>query len=468
VGAFGNTGTSYVLNGDGTSCPGGAAGRYNVMDTDGGSGTDHPVFPAVGNGAFGNFAGGISLLAPVAGLQRALDLVLTEYQPGGQDFVSAWDPGTGRFRVGFPAQTNDLQFLTGPAVADVDGKAGEEVLEGSAYLDLQGYDGSGNRAAGFPKLTSDWMVANPLTGSFGTDETDPAARKVVMAGMRNGTILGYSTSAPACSPGSWPRYHHDIANSGDYTRDAVDPGTPYELKLFAGGLSFRAPGDDLLCGKASRYELVSSDSKPDGASFDQATPIPVALKPGVPGAAQSLELGGSLQRYLALRAVDDQGNVGPAQVIATRDPLPGSPPGIDPGKACGDRKPPLSSIKVPIKFSAKKKRLSLSGRTNDTGCKTVAEHNALASTISFAKREGKKCRFLGADGKLSKRRSCSKPIRLRTKGKYSLKRLKLEWSFKTKVRLPKGTYLVRAYGADQSGNVEHKTTRRNTKTFRVR
>jgi hypothetical protein len=469
IGAFGNTGPGYVFNGDGTSCLGRSGSGDNTMDTDQGDGSDRPAIPAVGHPAFGNFAGGVSFLGPAAGLIRALDLAAPEYQNGGQDFVVAWDPATGKFRSGFPAQMNDLQFITGPSVADIDGKAGEELLEGSAYLDLQAYDGSGNAIDRFPKLTSDWMVANPLIGSFGTSDTDAAARKVVVANTRSGSVLAYRTAAPACSPGSWPKFHHDLANSGDYTRDATIPGAPIEVKLFEGGLGFKAPGDDLLCGKAARYELVSSDSKPDGATFDQGNPIPVALKPGDPGAQQAIELGGSLQRYLALRAVDDQGNVGPVHVLSTRDPLPGSPPGLDPSIApCSDRKAPLSSIKVPVTASRKKRRLAVSGRTADTGCKTAAERNALATSISLAKREGRKCRFLQSNNRLGKRRSCSKPVRLRTKGKYSLKRLKLEWSYKAKLGLPRGTYLVRAFGADQSGNVERRVTKRNSKTFRVR
>jgi hypothetical protein len=60
-------------------------------------------------------------------------------------------------------------------------------------------------------------------------------------------------------------------------------------------------------------------------------------------------------------------------------------------------------------------------------------------------------------------------VRLRTKGKYNLAKLKLEWSFLAKrVKLGRGVYVVRATGADQSGNVEGKVTRRNSKTFRVR
>jgi hypothetical protein len=471
AGAYGNTGVGYLVNGDGTSCLGnGPDGAFEVTDTNGGAGTDRPVFPAVGNPAFGNFAGGVSFIGGTAGLNRALDLVANEYQTLGQDSIAVWDPTDGRFRSGFPAHMNDLQFLTGPAIADVDGKAGEELLNGSAYLDLQAYDGSGGRVPGFPKLTSDWMVATPLVGSFGTLDTDPAARKSVVALTRNGSVLAYGTQAPPCTPASWPRYHHDLANSGDYTRDAVIPGKPIEVRLFEQGLGFRAPGDDLLCGKAARYELVSSDRALDPASFDQGTPIPVALKPGDPGAVQAIELGGRLERFLYLRAVDDQGNVGPVVRVSTANPLPGAPPGLDTTTLCGDRKPPLSSIKVPVGASRTRKRLSVRGRTGDGGCTAAARGRSLVSTsISVARRVGKRCVFLQASKRFTGRRKCSRAVRLRTRGKFSVAKLKIEWSFVAKkLGLKRGTYVVRAYGADQSGNVERKRTRRNTKTFRVR
>ena len=85
-----------------------------------------------------------------------------------------------------------------------------------------------------PKLSSGWMVANPLIGSFGTTDTDPAARKTIVSMTRDGVLFAYKTTAPSCSPGSWPRFHHDNANSGDYDRDAVDPGAPFAL-VTAGG-----------------------------------------------------------------------------------------------------------------------------------------------------------------------------------------------------------------------------------------
>jgi hypothetical protein len=481
VGAFGNTGPGYVLNGDGSSCLGQSSGRHQVLDTDrsaGQGGGDRPLFAAVGNAAFGNFAGGVSFLAPTAGLQRALDLLLNEYQTGGQDSISAWDPATGDFRSGFPAHMNDLQFLTGPSVADVDGQPGEELLEGSAYLDLQAYRGDGSPAAGFPKLTSDWTVATPLAGSFGTLDTDPAARKVVVANTRNGNVLAYGTSAPACSPGSWPRYHHDLANSGDYTRDATIPGRPTEVTLFAAGITLRAPGDDLLCGKVRGYEVVQSDRRLTGATFDEGDPIPLSLRASDlvdPGKVQGIGLGGALAPFLAVRAIDDRGNVGPVTTIATRDVRPGTPPELEAAAAlfaaCADRRPPRSAVSSKVAASRRKRRLSVTGRAADAGCvdrKAARTLNRIAVTVSIAKREGRKCRFLGSNGRLGKRRSCSRPVKLRARGRYSLTKRKLVWSYKAKVRLPRGRYSVRAIAVDQSGNRETRASRKNTKRFKVR
>ena len=41
-------------------------------------------------------------------------------------------------------------------------------------------------------------------------------------------------------------FHHDNANSGDYSRDAVAPGKPIDATLSGRLLNFTAPGDDLL------------------------------------------------------------------------------------------------------------------------------------------------------------------------------------------------------------------------------
>ena len=319
AGVISDAGLGYLFNSDGSSCYGQSPGNDGQMHDDalqsdfavGNGKFDTPAIPAVGLPAFGNFGGGVSFLAPTAGLLRSLDVALPEYQ-GGQDFLAAWDASTGQFRPGFPAPVNDLQFLTGPSVADIDGKPGEEALGGSASLDLNAFDSTGSQVSGWPKLTSDWTVANPVIGPFGAD-----AHKAVLGLTRSGVVLGYSTSAPDCSPGSWPRFHHDNANSGDYARDAVAPGHPYDAVVTAGSITFAAPGDDLLCGTATRYEVVQSAHPITGANFLDADPVAGAPTPAAAGTRQTLTLPAKHKRYAAIRALDDQGNVGPPLVVNT-------------------------------------------------------------------------------------------------------------------------------------------------------
>jgi len=226
---------------------------------------------------------------------------VNEYQQGSQDFVGAWSTRDGRFRPGFPAVVNDLQFLTGPSVADLDGQGGEELVGGTASQDLYAVRADGRPLSqAWPKLTSDWLVANPLVGSFGGSE-----HKVVVALTRSGTMLAYRTGAPACSPSSWPRFHHDEANSGDLRRDATAPGAPTELRVQGGTLRFSSPGDDMLCGRPAAYEVST-----DGGLFRRADAEPV---PG--GETASIRLRGR-PRQVSVRAVDDQGNLG--RTAATR------------------------------------------------------------------------------------------------------------------------------------------------------
>jgi hypothetical protein len=214
--------------------------------------------------------------------------------------VGAWSTRDGRFRRGFPAVVNDLQFLTGPSVADLDGQGGEELLGGTASQDLYAVRADGRPLSqAWPKLTSDWMVASPLVGSFG----DPD-RKVVVALTRSGTILAYRTGAPSCSPSSWPRFHHDEANSGDLRRDATPPGAPTGARLRGHTLRFTSPGDDLLCGRPAAYEVSA-----DGTSFQR---VPAQTVAG--GDEAQVELKGRL-RPVAVRAVDDQGNLGRAAAV---------------------------------------------------------------------------------------------------------------------------------------------------------
>jgi hypothetical protein len=337
IGALANNGEAYVFAANGKSCFGQDGSGHDIpVQTDGYSNQpDHPLIPAVGHPAFANLGGGISLLAPAAGLGRALDVAFPEYQRTGQDFIAAWSlQAGGTLLPNYPQTMNDLQFLTGPSIADIDGLPGQEVVEGSASKDLQAYTAAGTPVnSRWPKLSTDWTVANPTIGSFGTLDTASDAHKVVIALTRSGYIHAYATDAPACSPGDWPRFHHDPANSGDYDRDADLPGRPVDLSLAGDKLSFTSPGDDLMCGTPRAYQVRTSNQPIDASNFDAATPLSGPPDPVKAGTKRSYEIPSAASRYVAVRAVDDQGNVGR---IASVD-RGGGGGGNPHGGPCGNR-----------------------------------------------------------------------------------------------------------------------------------
>jgi hypothetical protein len=330
VGVTPDAGPGYVLNANGTSCYGSVGGKYTALQTDvstSASKTDTPTFPAVGEPAFGTLDGTTtSMFAPTSGLLRALDVVAPDYQKGSQDFIAGWNANSGQYAPGFPAVDNDLSFITGETVGDVTGEAPkQEVLAGTASQDLEAYNAAGAPASSaWPKLTGGWMVATPTLGSLGTIDTASGAKKDVVSITREGTVSVYSTPASACSPSSWPNFHHDIANSGDYTRDAIPPGVPLQASVAARVLSFTAPGDDLMCGTATSYEVVTSQSPITPQNFAQATALSGAPAPAAAGTRQSYALPASAESYVAVRAVDDQGNVG-LPALAENNPGPALP-----------------------------------------------------------------------------------------------------------------------------------------------
>jgi hypothetical protein len=487
VGVIADAGPGYIVNPDGNSCYGKDGGNDIGLQTDtpGGTGRyDTPSFPALGHPAFGNLGEGVSLLAPTIGVKRALDLQGDEYQ-GGQDFVGAWNGASGQFRPGWPAPVNDLQFLTGPSVADIDGLPGEEVLEGTASLDLVALDTAGAPVnQKWPKLTTDWMVANPLIGSFG-DRLDTAADarpKRVVAITRSGQLFAYDTSAPACSPGSWPRFHHDNANSGDYRRDAAAPGVPFDPHLTGSVVSWRTPGDDLLCGTIAapgKLEAAQSDSPITAQNFSAAEPL-VSPAPGAPGTVQSLTLSPSPKRYVAVRAADEQGNLGRPVVVDLRAPPPAEPGG-EPGPgapgsgapaagapggggspgACRDRSAPRSAF-ARRGVSASRRGLSLFGSASDRGCARGGQGRIARVDVTVWRAVRGGCRFLTRGGRLSARRSCRRPLRLRAairnpRPGYGT------WRLRVTGALPRGRYAAAARATDTRGNTERRgPTRRLT------
>jgi hypothetical protein len=480
VGALSVAGPGYIFNPDGSSCYGQSNGHDNAMSTDGPGFAanspkyDHPVIPAAGQPSFGNLdPSGLSFLAPSAGLLRALDLGLPEYQ-GGQDFTGAWNASTGQFHPGFPSVQNDLSFLTGPSVANVDNVPGDEVLSATASLDLNAFNAQTGEYADptrWPKLTGDWAVAQPLIGSFGQLETDSATHNRVIELTRAGTLFAYDTPAPACPLGSWPRFHHDNASSGDYNRDAVSPGKPTDAQVLGSTLVFKAPGDDLLCGNVDHYEVVTSDTPPASAADFAGAAQLKPPSPAAPGATQSLNLGFALRRYVAVRAVDDpapgKGNVGRVALVDRRPDTGGGGTGggnnngggggggNNAGGGCTDKLAPRTTISRKKVRGSRKRGIKAGGSSRDRGCAGLKRVD-----VVIAKLSGRKCRFVSSRGRLSHRRKCSRLGLIHARGTRT-------WSLNLKHKMPRGRYRITASGLDKKGNRELRRSA-NTVTVRIR
>jgi hypothetical protein len=313
-------GFSYLLNPNGQSCYGRVSGKDVVLNSILSASPkkyDLTTTSAVGHPAFGSLGGlspGISVLGPATGLFRSLDISLGEYQ-GGQDYAMAWNAATGQADIGWPLVVNDLQFLTGPAAADINGQPGDEVIGGTASFDLYAANSAGVAVNGWPKLTGDWTVAVPTIGSWGTVDTDAGVHKRVIGLTRSGYLFAYDTPAGPCTSSSWPRFHHDNANSGDYSRDAILPGNPTNESVTGPDgprdITLDPPGDDLLCRTAAKYDVVTSDNPIENADdFAGATHLSGADAPTAPGTPQTFQVPAGAHRYVAVRGEDEQGNVG--------------------------------------------------------------------------------------------------------------------------------------------------------------
>jgi hypothetical protein len=145
-------------------------------------------------------------------------------------------------------------------------------------------------------------------------------------------------------------------------------------------------------------------------------------------------------------------------------PTPTPAPPSTPGQLlCADRRAPVSS---PTRGTLRiaRSRVLVRGRAADHGCKASgslgARRGRLARVlVAVARRDGRLCRFMRANGKLSKRRSCTKALALPAQG---LSR----WKLKVKGSLPRGLYLVWSQSVDISGNTERKRRRILSATLR--
>jgi hypothetical protein len=80
--------------------------------------------------------------------------------------------------------------------------------------------------------------------------------------------------------------------------------------------------------------------------------------------------------------------------------------------------------------------------------------------VSVVRGRDPHCRYVGANGRLTRARSCRRFVLLRARGKRS-------WKLSFRVRLPRGQYRVQVRAVDRRGNRE-RPTRRNVAVVRAR
>ncbi|HEV2999168.1 MAG TPA: hypothetical protein VGW75_00410, partial [Solirubrobacteraceae bacterium] len=117
------------------------------------------------------------------------------------------------------------------------------------------------------------------------------------------------------------------------------------------------------------------------------------------------------------------------------------------------------------KMLVSRRRIVLGGGARDTAPEGLTARVARVN-VTIARRSGRLCRFLGAQGRFGKRRPCSAvpsvPARVRTPNRV------VRWNYAVGAALPKGRYFAFARAIDAAGNAERARTRDNLVSFRIR
>ena len=147
---------------------------------------------------------------------------------------------------------NDLQFFNTPAIVDVDGDGRAEVIQGSAMYDVRAYGLRRQRSRRLAQADRRLERSRPspaVTSTATACSTWPCrpARATCSSGKATG---------PACGVIEWPKYQHDLRNTGTYGTDGRRPGAVLGLVVDGLSVKWKATGDDGPCGTPAGYDIV--------------------------------------------------------------------------------------------------------------------------------------------------------------------------------------------------------------------
>jgi hypothetical protein len=258
-------------------------------------------YPSIGDleggGVLSAFKGGLTL----GGLTN---LVLVGQNNPQDHVVQGWDLATGSYRPGFPVKIEDYTLLSQPAIADVDGLPGNEVVQGTGLYLVHAFDALGQEAPGFPKFTGGWNYATPAIGDLDGDGT-----LEMVSSTREGYLFAWSLDGSAAGNDQWWGAAHDDRSTSRHGTDARPPAAVQGLTRIGGSVTWEPTGDDWLVGTPDRTIVVV-----DGVR--QELPGGATVLPGVRDKAT-----------VEVWAVDDAGNRGLSAVLGPQPGKPSDTPG---------------------------------------------------------------------------------------------------------------------------------------------
>src|SRR5437763_7549968 len=90
----------------------------------------------------------------------------------------------------------------------------------------------------------------PAVGDFDGD-----GKVDVALATREGNLFVWHAAGDACQTPEWPKYQHDLFNSGFASTDANPPGVVRNATLSGSTLRLTASGGDGVCGQATDFVI---------------------------------------------------------------------------------------------------------------------------------------------------------------------------------------------------------------------
>jgi hypothetical protein len=123
-----------------------------------------------------------------------------------------WSGKTGKMLPSSPMVLEDFTFFNNLAVADLTNDGYPEVLVGTGGYFVHATDACGREPTGWPKFVGGWVTATTAVG-----DVDGDSALDVVVGTRAGWLFAWKTSGRSDGVVSWPSFHHDNRNTGNYS-----------------------------------------------------------------------------------------------------------------------------------------------------------------------------------------------------------------------------------------------------------